>query len=294
MSIAIHSLAKINLYLRIVDRRVDGYHELETVFHPLKHPYDIITFIDSESTSISSTNEDLPVDSSNLCFKAIDAYSAAAAKKTGRNIDEFAPRWAIHIEKSIPMAAGLGGGSGNAATTLKAMNEKFNVFSKDELAKVAVEIGADVPFFLSPTTSIGRGVGEELVPASVGDEGPPILLACPAFPIRTPWLFREYDKRNQTSAQAKPTVASLLESLKSGDWEKLGKCLFNDFSPIVFEKFPLLQILQEEMMKTGAFGVELSGSGPSLFGIFGDRHQARNVQEQLGKKYGDSAKFFVS
>ena len=196
------SPAKINLFLRVADKLPNGYHELETLFLPIEGLTDKISvsFNHEPGIKIESSHTDIPLDKSNLCWKAADLY----AQKVG-----IEPDWKIFIDKQIPVAAGMGGGSSDAATVLNLLQAEYKALSTENLEAIALKIGADVPFFLNPCPAIGRGVGEKLKPLDFEIKIPLIIVA-PMFPVNAAWAYQH----NQFKFDETNGLNSLLEALK--------------------------------------------------------------------------------
>lgn len=268
--------AKINLYLKVTKRRDDGYHELKSLFLPLAKPGDRITVSSSTNgLSLSSDLAGLPCDSRNTCYRAAMAYASAAGLE---------PDWHIHIEKTIPAAAGMGGGSSDAAAVLNILQQQYAALSAEQLQAAALKTGADVPFFLSPAPSVVTGIGEHIQPIDLGGNALPLLLVAPEFPVSAAWAYHNLD-----SARISPDDDSqfnlLLEALRKADWHTCGKLIYNDLGFAVFDKFPLLQVLRNELLQCGACGVEVSGSGPVLFAVFDTDAAANTAAETLRSSF---------
>ena len=240
------SPAKVNLFLRILRKRSDGYHELASLMQAISL-CDQISYEPSSTDSLTSTSPLLPVDRKNLIWKAVDLFR----KNTGRQ-----QGLTIHLEKKIPLEAGLGGGSSNAATTLWALNLLFDTqLSKETLADWGAQIGSDVPFFFSQGTAFCTGRGEK-------------VRDLPAFPATTLSLFKPND-----GLSAAAVYGNLdLNDIRSSDPEELldrflsGKpCYMNDLEPPAFKLLPKLALLKEQIEVGGADAVLMSGSGTTFF-----------------------------
>ena len=254
---------KINLYLKVIRLRSDGYHEIDTVFMPLRTPYDEIIWShnpafdrDLKLTVHNATG--VPEDDSNLVYKAAMAYAAKA---------KISPSWSIELTKNIPVAAGLGGGSADAAAVLLLLEEEFGFLSRDQIWVIAKDLGADVPFFIESAPSRARGIGNVITPIKGVDETPPILLACPEFPISSKWAYTHIPPENICEVED-DYVKALIEGLQDGDYDYVGKMLHNDLEVAILKKFPLTRIIKQRLLDTGASGAIVSGSGPSLFGVY--------------------------
>lgn len=279
------SPAKINLWLKVTGKRSDGYHELETLFMPLVRPGDTISLKiqpDVSGISISSTDSGLPCDAGNICWKAAELYFDAAGVTAGV---------AIHIDKQVPVAAGLGGGSANAAAVLLALQQHFKKLSKERLAEVAVKIGADVPFFLDNLPAMAEGVGEKLCPVDFDYRKLPLVIAAPDFPVSAAWAYRHLDPGR---IGPKAGLQEMLDTLKNCDWEKCGALLHNDLAFALYEKFPILTMLKNVLLETGAFGAEVSGSGPTMFAICSDHAAAARLAEQINDRFEGKIRTFAS
>ena len=197
----------------------------------------------------------MPTDRSNLCLKAADVFAAT----TGLSTDV-----SIQLSKRIPIAAGLGGGSSDAASVLTLLNEHCGKpLSCDELHCIAANLGADVPFFLNPKPALGLGIGDELSPIELTC-AVPLLIVTPSFQLPVAWSFNHLKTLPQDS---QPHLDACLKAMKDGDIEALAANCRNDLEHAVFEKFPILQMIREAMIAAGALTVHISGSGPSLFAI---------------------------
>ncbi len=273
------SLSKINLFLKITGKRENGYHEIDTVFLPIENPSDEITIsYESEGgIKISSSTDIIPCNESNLCWKAADLYFKKAAIKESCN---------IHIEKLIPVAAGMGGGSSNAATVLNLLNDKFNALSSSELSVIALSLGADVPFFLKPKLSKATGIGEELVPVDFDYPEIPLVIVAPNFPVSAAWAYK-----NSILAQdcnRKGEMQEVLEAVKTGNYQKLSTLVRNDLAIPLYNKFPLLSFLKEKMLDHGALCSEVTGSGPTMFAICESPLKAASLAKKLRSELPDS------
>ncbi|NPA39773.1 MAG: 4-(cytidine 5'-diphospho)-2-C-methyl-D-erythritol kinase [Thermodesulfobacteria bacterium] len=244
------SPAKVNLCLQVLSKREDGYHEIYTVFHKIDlfdeveveraKPYFELEFF---------SEEDVPFEE-NLVYKAWLAF------KEEFNIPEEVK---IKVKKEIPIGAGLGGGSSNAASVLKGLAYLYGIPWDDErLFKIAKKLGADVPFFLSPyITAIGEGIGEKLTPIPGFNAW--FLLIVPNFKVSTAWAYQ-----NLGLTKSKNPVYYSAELLP---WEQ-EEALFNDFKDLIFNEFKELFDYEKWLKETGGRCVNLSGTGPTIFGIF--------------------------
>lgn len=275
MNISITTPGKLNLYLKVTQRRADGYHALDTLFMPIPAINDIVTLTQADELAITSDLNELPTGKANICYQAAIAYAAVA----GLN-----PAWHIHLEKKIPVAAGMGGGSSDAAAVLRLLQQHYQALNDDELQRLALQLGADVPFFLNPCVAQGCGIGEQLTPLVGKFPVMPLLIIFPRFPVSAAWAYQNLAPENIASAP-KSAVAALVNAWRNSEWDKMGKLFHNDLGFALFNKFPLLKVLREQLLNNGACGVEISGSGPSLFALFNNHKTLSMTTELLSKKY---------
>jgi 4-diphosphocytidyl-2-C-methyl-D-erythritol kinase len=253
-SIRIDCNAKINLFLRILDERGDGYHNIETVFHSISL-HDTLTLTKAgPGISVSCDGTGVPLDDTNTACKA----ARRILDGTGRGLD-------IKIEKRIPIGAGLGGGSADAAGVLVGANRLYRLgYSVPDLERIGGRVGADVAFLLRGGCAIGRGRGERLerfqaLPAL------PLVLVVPSLTISSGWAYGSY-KMVLTRDRSRLTM--MASALAGGDLDSLFALLENDFESLVFEKHPLVRGIKENLIEWGAGGALMSGSGPVVFGVF--------------------------
>ena len=275
-----NSPCKVNLLLNILGRRPDGFHELETVMQPV-NLYDRLQFMrEGDNIQLTCSDTSLPTDSGNLVYRAAKAFLQKTSIETGVR---------IHLEKRIPLAAGLGGGSGNAATTLLALNELFDQpLQLAQLNSIAASLGSDIPFFLQtkPALAVGRGeqvVSLELFPAL---RGAAFLLIHPGFGISTAWAYKEL-ARFPTALNGQPGRAQkLVELLETSDFTTAGAAFYNSLEVPALEKYPLLALYQDFLRNEGAPAVLMSGSGSTTFAIARNEPEARRMEDQVKAKFG--------
>ncbi len=256
--------AKVNLFLDVRGRRADGYHEIESVFVPLPSLADRIDIaLDrGDGIRLSCAHPDVPDDESNLCWKAADAFACAA---------QIRPCWTLTLTKSIPVAAGLGGGSSDAAAVLRTLNQVHDhPLSARELHAIARRLGADVPFFLDPCPCRAGGIGEELQPVACAGSLS-LVLVNPGFPVSAAWAYRAWDGQDVPA----PASASdaLLDGLVAGDVTEVAGACYNALEHALLRKFPVLEMIAEFLVANGCACAHVSGSGPTVFGIRGDGAQ---------------------
>ncbi len=273
------SPAKINLYLRIVDKRPDGYHELETVMLPLDFGDRITLQSRKTNVTLASDNPQLPTDGSNLAVRAARTLVEALGTKKGVRIG---------LMKRTPLAAGLGGGSSNAATTLLGLNRLWKLKASNwQLHTLAASLGSDINFFLAGGAALCHGRGEKIEPIPCKFSGV-ILLVNPGFGISTKWAYESWARAAAESrlTAPPPEVSLLLRALAEDDLAGVSRCLFNSLEAPSIRKFPVLELIKDAMRDDGAVGALMSGSGTTVFGLFPDvklaKRSARKVREQFG------------
>jgi 4-diphosphocytidyl-2-C-methyl-D-erythritol kinase len=271
---------KVNLLLNILGKRAGGFHELETVMQPV-NLCDELTF-ERTGDSIRLTCDDpvLPTDASNLVYRAATAFLEHARISDGVR---------IHLKKKIPMAAGLGGGSGNAATTLLALNELFGVpLSSEELHDMAATLGSDVPFFLQAWPALATGRGEKVQSLNLfrALEGCGFLLVHPGFGIATAWAYKELTRFPAALNGERGRAAKLVSLLDGSDLRQASREFYNSLEAPVLEKYPWLAVLQDFLRENGAVATLMSGSGSTTFAIANDFCGAQELEERLKQKFG--------
>lgn len=265
--------AKINLLLSILKRRLDNYHEIETIFQAVSL-FDVLTIDYRESNDlrirIKSNSTEMPTDSSNLVYKASELFF----KKTKTKADIT-----IKIEKNIPMTAGLGGGSSDAASTLNALNKINNYpLDKNEIKKIAYKLGADVNFFINSGTALGKGIGDILEPLPSPNFGV-VLLKPKNVYIKSGWAYEKY-----AALSIKPALKrsfEMIEGIKNNDLNLITKNMFNSLEYAVFKEYPDLKRYKDLLVSHGCLSSMLSGSGPTIFGITETEEQAKNIADSI-------------
>ena len=254
--------AKINIGLNVLEKREDGFHNLETLFYPiLDGPLDILEIVESPELSMHQYGIEYPGDPmENLCVKAYNAVKA----------DFDIPPVAIHLYKKIPVGAGLGGGSSDAAFTLKGLNEMFSLGLSDaRLAEYAATLGSDCAFFIYNTPMLGTGRGEILAPAEIYPlDNYEIKLVFPPYFVSTGAAYGGIVPRDKRVANGEKFDSRQLVQMLSEPVEEWKNCVVNDFETTVFAKIPELAPYKDELYAQGAVYASMSGSGSSFFGIF--------------------------
>lgn len=276
------SPCKVNLLLNILGKRPDGFHELETVMHPIGL-FDALAFARiPKGVELTCSDAMLPTDSTNLVFRSAQAFLDASGIKEGVR---------IHLEKRIPMAAGLGGGSGNAATTLLALNEIFgNLLQLEKLEVIAGSLGSDVPFFLQSKPALATGRGERIEPVDFFPalKGAAFLLIHPGFGIPTAWAYQTLGKFPEAANGMPGRARALIAALKAGDLAAAAQQLYNSLEAPALKKYALLWLFQDFLRQNGAVGTLMSGSGSSTFAITASVEAAKELEKRFRQKFGDS------
>lgn len=270
----IRAPAKINLSLRVVGKRADGYHLVDTIMLPVSLYDDIFIYKGRKTGAQDRVRVTCDLAAVAQGRKNL-AYKAAALLLKEKAIDESVR---IRIHKRIPVGAGLGGGSTDAAATLIGLNRLFRLgYTMKQLEKIAAALGADVPFFVQGVPARARGIGERLTPL----RGMPRLwcvIVYPNFPISTAWAYRSLPAK-LTKAIVNTSINFSLESFAN-----LQKLLVNDLERVVMGRYPRIGLLKQELSRHGAAGALMSGSGSSVFGIFHSKRRAGRAFRQLQKK----------
>jgi 4-diphosphocytidyl-2-C-methyl-D-erythritol kinase len=262
--------AKVNLALEVLGKRADGYHEISTVLQAIDL-FDRLIMEDAEDLSLVTTDPALPVDDANLVIRAARALGAAAGVRRGAR---------IALDKRIPVAAGLGGGSSDAAATLVALNRLWGLrWSVGRLTELAVGLGMDVPFFLGRGRALGTGRGERLEPLPA-DGGYALVLANPNFPLSTRESYARVPAGWQ--AEAKGTRA-VMAALRIRSAAELGTALTNHLEDVVAPAVPAIGQMKAALLAAGALGAAMSGSGPTVFGVARSLDHARQIRRRVNR-----------
>ena len=271
-SITIFAPAKINLVLRILDRRPDGYHNLWSLMQTVKLEDVLSVSLNRSRSTITLRCDDpsLKTDSSNLVYRAATAVIEESRQPVG--VD-------IVLAKRIPMGAGLGGGSSDAAATIMGLNRLLNLeWSLEKMAQVGQVLGSDVPFFLYSPAAIVEGRGEKVTPVQI--EGTRwIVLVNPGFPVETKWAYQQLAAGRVGAVPVAVSASHVgLGTERPLTWEEVVKRVENDFETPVFKVHPALHHIQQQLLANGAEAALLSGSGATVFGVFGNKADAHRAQ----------------
>ena len=272
-SISLKALAKINIGLDVTGIRDDGYHEVRMIMQTV-NLFDKLTIKKSSDDKITmSTNlKFLPVDGDNLCIKAATLL-----------IEEFGIKEGVHIdlEKHIPVAAGMAGGSTDAAAVLFGVNKLFNLkLSQKDLMERGVKIGADVPYCIMRGTALAEGIGEVLSPLPPMIKCP-VLIAKPGISVSTKQVYTALDSCFDTVEH--PDIDGLIADIKANDLKALCGHMGNVLEDVTIPLHPVIADIKASMMENGAVGAMMSGSGPTVFGFFEDNKTARAAKDALTK-----------
>lgn len=269
-SIRLNAMAKINLGLDVTGKRPDGYHELRMVMQMI-NLYDKIEIIKLETPEIIvETNLSfLPVNENNIVYKAAQLLMNKFHLTQGVR---------IVLEKHIPVAAGMAGGSSDAATVLYGINKLFSLgMTKNQMMEEGVKLGADVPYCVLRTTALSEGIGEILTTL------PPmpkchIVIAKPGISVSTKAVF---GKLRVNEIEKHPDIDGIVEAIKAGSLTDIASRLGNTLEEVTIKDYPVIAQIKEDMIAQGALGALMSGSGPTVFGIFDDEKKAKNAYTVL-------------
>jgi 4-diphosphocytidyl-2-C-methyl-D-erythritol kinase len=272
------SPGKINLRLDVIGKRSDGYHDL-CMINSLVNVYDDIeiTFIERGLIVECSNDSNVPDGENNIVYKAAKEILAYSNKNIGVH---------IKINKCIPSSAGMGGGSSNAACVLMGLNEFLKInLSKEKLMKIGVKFGADVPFFILQAPAIARGIGELLTKVKKMPKLP-LVLVTPNIKVPTKWVFENYKASNDNVAKKSTAKNATKDEIpvEFATKKSVIKYLNNDLERVTVEKYPVLNDVKASLKKMGALATQMTGSGPTVFGIFADKDAAMNAVEKMKAK----------
>ena len=269
----IPAYAKINLSLDVVGRRPDGYHLVRMIMQTLQL-HDDIELSETEEAGVHLETDcpDLPVDGSNLVVRAAE-----------RMLKEFAPEKGVYIRlaKKIPLSAGLAGGSTDAAAVLRGMNSLFSLrLDSRELCQIGVELGADVPFCVCGGTALSEGIGEILTPVPPLPECA-IVLAKPRIPVSTADIYHRFDQQTEVDH---PDIDGQRKALLKGDLNGVVRHMKNVLEPVTAGLHPEIHAIRKRLLEMEALGARMSGSGPTVFGLFSNKEKAEQAMRILQKE----------
>ena len=267
--ISLKAPAKINLFLEILGKRSDGYHEIETIMQEIDLADNLQFEEIQEGVKLECSDKNIPLNQDNLVCKAANLILKECGIKKGV---------LINLEKKIPVGAGLGGGSSDAAATLKALNLLWNVgLSDGELMEFAAKLGSDIPFFIKGGTSLCGGRGEKISPVEVRGKMHYLVLF-PHVHISTETIYKNL-KIDLT--KKRKDVSFFSDALKYSEVADIGKLLFNRLEEVVFTTYPDLLKVQSSLKIFDFCGLSISGSGSAFFGLCNDRHQAEAIKSKV-------------
>src|SRR3989338_3923314 len=259
------SYAKINLFLKIGRKLGSGYHNLQSVMQKIELSDNIaIEPLHEDKIVVESTHPELSSEE-NL------AYKAALLLKKKYKVKQGAK---IYLEKNIPLQSGLGGGSSNAATTILNLNKLWGLKLKEkQLIELAMHLGSDVPFFIGENAALVEGIGDKIkrIKKSFSIN---IVLINPGFRVSTKWAYSSFDKQKP---KTKANISSLVKAIEKKDIKEIANNLYNDFEPIVTKKYKVINEIKNNLLINDALNALVSGSGPTVFGIFNSIYEARET-----------------
>ena len=261
--------AKINLAIDVLKKRPDGYHDVSMIMQSVAL-FDTITVRAVKGDiKVTSNNDRLPVDKGNIVYRAAEYLKIKYSVKEGA---------LINIEKTIPIAAGLAGGSADAALTLKLLNKAWNLrLSRNEILDAGKKLGSDVPFCIQGGTALAEGLGEKLTQLP-GIPECLILLAKPAVSISTKEV---YEGLKLEEIRERPDIKSMIQYIEGRNLEGITACMCNVLETVTIKKCSQIEELKEKLMEYGALGSIMSGSGPTVFGVFKDPASAYNAYDHI-------------
>jgi len=268
--VALRASAKVNLALEVLGKRSDGYHEIATVLQAVDL-FDRMKLEAADTLSLHTDDPDLPTDDGNLVMRAARLLQKSAGTEAGAR---------IRLTKRIPVAAGLGGGSSDAAATLWGLNRLWRLrWPRARLQELAVELGMDVPFFLGAGRAVATGRGERLT-ALPGGGGYALVLVNPRVPLST----REVYGRVPAGWRAEPTgTARVIQALRARNASKLAAALTNNLESVVEPMLPVIARMKAALLAAGALGAIMSGSGPTVFGMARSLDHARQIRTRVSR-----------
>lgn len=274
--------AKINLGLDVLRRRMDGYHEVKMIMQTVDI-WDKLTFTACEEQGIQLSVGDaaLPAGRDNLIYRAAELIAKEKKIKQGVKIT---------LEKNIPVAAGMAGGSTDAAAVFHGFNELFDLsMSLEEMKKLGVKIGADVPYCIMGGTALSEGIGEILTPLPAPPECV-LLVAKPDIDVSTKFV---YENLHADRLERHPDIDGMTEAIKAGDLSGITKRMENVLETVTIKEYPIINKIKEQMKTEGAVNALMSGSGPTVFGVYTERKTAQRAADEI-RKQGLARQVFVT
>ena len=271
--LTLQAAAKINLYLDILGRRSDGYHEIESIIQSVRLYDNIILRLKGRGIKIRCTHPEVPLDEENICYRAAEILLTVLGMRQGVEIE---------IQKNIPIGSGLGGGSADAAATLIGMRKLFQIdIPFSDLSKLALELGSDIPFCLLGGTALVRGRGEKIIPLPLLKDGW-FILVDPGISISTRWVYSRLEGK---LTKKRLNIKLIKELIKKEGIRGVSKFpLYNKLEEVVIERFPTLRDIKAKLIEAGATGALMTGSGSTIFAVAEDEERVKSILGRLGKK----------
>lgn len=273
--ISVQCPAKINLTLGVLGKRADGYHEIESIMQSITLVDNLN--IESRSTGIEiiSDHPDLPTGKNNLIYQAVSLLTQYSGITRGVK---------INLKKQIPVAAGLGGGSSDAAGTLRGLNKLWDLnLSQSKLKELGGRLGSDIPFCIQGGIALARGRGEKLTPLKTNLSAW-LVLVKPPVEVSTAQIYQNLHLKK---GEKQPFTQIVIDYLKKGNLTKVGENLVNVLEKVTINLYPEIGEIKSEMLKRGAIGALMSGSGPTVFGLVEDEVKAQRLAEVFRDKYSE-------
>lgn len=277
-SLTIQAPAKVNLRLDVLRKRSDGFHDLRNVMERVSIHDEIQINIVEKGLVVECEHEAVPENEENIAFRALKEILAYSSRNVGVE---------VKIKKNIPVASGMGGGSSNAAAVIKGINHLLKLkLSKEKLIKIGTKVGADVPFFLFEGPAIGEGVGDQLkriksIPKLL------FLIVNPGIRVSTEAVYKKFNcNGNHVDMEEIPSIFRTKRDV--------AKIFSNDLERVTIKEFPVIGEIKEEILKSGAIASLMTGSGPTVFGLFSDKNKLQKAYEKLGRKAKEGWRIFMA
>ncbi len=278
-TITMDSPGKVNLRLDIVGKRADGYHQLRSLMERVNISDEIQIHIVEKGIQVTCDSQVVPEDEGNIAYKAVKEILAYSSRNVGVEVS---------IKKKIPVAAGMGGGSSNAATVIKGINHLLKLkLPKEKLMQIGLKVGTDVPFFLFEGPAIAEGVGEQLKKIKAMPKLL-FLIVNPAITVLTEQVYRKFpiDSIHNRDPVEVPSIYRTKRDV--------AKILHNDLEKVTIRDFPVIGEIKDDLVRLGAIASQMTGSGPTVFGIFSDRVKLCKAYEKMEKRAQRGWKIFMA
>ena len=275
--ITLKAYAKINIGLDVTGKREDGYHLIKTVMQQVDL-YDIVSLEKADGISFETNSGDVPVDDTNLACKAarimMDMYGVSGVR--------------INLDKRIPVAAGMAGGSTDGAAVLVGINELYELgLTIDELCKVGVKLGADIPFCIKGGCALCEGIGEIMTDVE-NNTSMYVLVTKPNLFVSTPHVYKGLGLSvGPAVGEGHPDIDGVINALRIGDTKKVATTMGNYLEKVTASEYDIIEELKHDILMAGALGSNMSGSGPTVFGLFDSMEAALAAEAELKDKYPD-------